>query len=69
MTATGIATPIPAFAPVERPEEAEPVIVVVFVLAVEVIDVDNDVGEAVSVAGASVGDAAVGDGVADANVG
>lgn len=50
MTARGIATPIPAFAPVERPEE----FAVVFGLAVDVVDVGEDVGKLAGVAGASV---------------
>jgi hypothetical protein len=70
MTATGIATPIPAFAPVDRPVEAEPIIVVVFVFVVEVIDVvGGDVGRLVSVSGvATVVAAVVGVGGGDADV-
>jgi hypothetical protein len=40
---------MPAFAPVERPEDAEPVAVVVGALP-EVADVGDDVGEPVAVA-------------------
>lgn len=44
MTVTGTATPMPAFAPVERPEDAEPVAIVVGALP-EVVDVGDDVGD------------------------
>lgn len=62
MTTSGIATPTPAFAPVERPEEDEDDIVSVDVLPV-VVDVGAGIVsllvEAVAVAEAGVYDVAV----------